>query len=109
MRRLLVNLIERYQAGGGGRRYFAVTCNFEPTCSEYTRQAILDRGTLRGLKLGFKRIRRCNQQGLKKPIADPYVHTGCRDSCRARTPSASDAGAPYSGYATNTAGEQRHV
>ncbi len=72
-RRLIARLIERYQAGGGGRRYFAVECNFEPTCSEYTRQAVIDRGAWRGSLLGLKRIRRCTHQGLKKKIADPYT------------------------------------
>ena len=72
LRHIIDRAIRRYQAGGGGRRYFAVECNFEPTCSEYTRQAVLDQGAWRGLRLGLRRIRRCNQQGLKNRIADPY-------------------------------------
>ena len=72
MRHVIARAIARYQAGGGGRRYFAVECNFEPTCSEYTRQAVLDQGSLRGLRAGLQRIRRCNQQGLKEKIDDPY-------------------------------------
>ena len=72
-RHVIAKAIKRYQAGGGGRHYFAVECNFDPTCSEYTRQAVLDRGTLRGLRAGLKRIRRCNQQGLKEKIPDPYT------------------------------------
>ena len=71
-RRIVARLIERYQAGGGGRRYFAVECNFEPTCSEYTRQAVLDRGVWRGSRLGLARIRRCTHQGLRQKISDPY-------------------------------------
>ena len=69
----VVSLIERYQRNGGGRRYFAVECNFEPTCSEYTRQAILDQGTLRGVRLGWRRIRRCTQADLVHKIDDPYL------------------------------------
>ena len=53
-------------------RYFRIACNFEPSCSEYTRQAVLDQGTIRALKAGFLPLRRCNQPDLVKVIADPY-------------------------------------
>ena len=35
-------------------------CKFEPTCSEYTRQAIEKYGAGKGIILGIKRILRCN-------------------------------------------------
>jgi putative membrane protein insertion efficiency factor len=35
-------------------------CKYEPTCSEYTKQAIEKYGVIRGLFKGFKRILRCN-------------------------------------------------
>ncbi len=34
-------------------------CRFEPTCSEYGRQAVLQHGCLKGLVLLFWRILRC--------------------------------------------------
>lgn len=34
-------------------------CRFEPTCSEYTRQAVEKYGAIRGTWLGVKRILRC--------------------------------------------------
>lgn len=34
-------------------------CRFEPTCSEYTRQAVEKYGAARGAWKGFKRILRC--------------------------------------------------
>ncbi|MFN0140082.1 MAG: membrane protein insertion efficiency factor YidD [Pyrinomonadaceae bacterium] len=34
-------------------------CRFEPTCSEYARQAIEKYGTLKGMWLGLRRILRC--------------------------------------------------
>jgi hypothetical protein len=37
-----------------------VHCKFEPTCSEYTKQAIEKYGVLKGSTLGFLRILRCN-------------------------------------------------
>lgn len=35
-------------------------CRFSPTCSEYTKQAILNFGIFKGAILGAKRIVRCN-------------------------------------------------
>ncbi len=34
-------------------------CRFEPTCSDYTRQAVEKYGAIRGTWLGIKRILRC--------------------------------------------------
>ncbi len=39
------------------------TCRFTPTCSEYTRQAIMKHGILKGTKLSAKRIARCHPWG----------------------------------------------
>ena len=66
-------LINRYQANGGGLRYFGVACNFSQTCSEYTKQAIADQGLLKGSAIGWARIRRCQHKGLTQPLEDPYV------------------------------------
>lgn len=35
-------------------------CVFYPTCSEYTKQAIVKYGALKGVALGIKRILRCH-------------------------------------------------
>lgn len=34
-----------------------------PTCSEYMKQAILKYGTLKGLKIGTKRLLKCHHFG----------------------------------------------
>ena len=70
---LAIKWIERYQRRGGGRQ-FAVKCNFKPTCSEYTKQAIEHYGLYQGLKIGFKRLKRCNQPDLIKKISDPLFN-----------------------------------
>jgi hypothetical protein len=44
-------------------------CRFEPTCSEYTRQAVEKYGAFKGSWLGFKRILRC--QPFSKGGYDP--------------------------------------
>jgi uncharacterized protein len=36
------------------------SCVFLPTCSEYTKEAILKYGTLKGVFLGTRRIFRCH-------------------------------------------------
>ncbi len=59
MRRIFVILIRIYQKTispflGPNR------CRFQPTCSEYSAQAILKYGVLKGIWLGIKRIGKCH-------------------------------------------------
>ena len=42
---------------------FPRSCRFEPTCSEYSKQAILKYGFFYGTFLGLKRILRCHPWG----------------------------------------------
>ena len=39
------------------------SCRFQPTCSEYARQALLKYGIVKGLRLAIWRILRCNPWG----------------------------------------------
>ncbi|MEA5286033.1 membrane protein insertion efficiency factor YidD, partial [Vibrio parahaemolyticus] len=39
-----LKLIHRYQASGGSKQLLNIECNFEPTCSEYTKQCIAKYG-----------------------------------------------------------------
>lgn len=39
------------------------SCRYMPTCSEYSKQAILKYGPLKGLWLGIKRILKCHPWG----------------------------------------------
>ena len=43
--------------------YTPPSCRFQPTCSEYARQAILKHGPFKGLALAVWRILRCNPRG----------------------------------------------
>ncbi|MEX1068295.1 MAG: membrane protein insertion efficiency factor YidD [Patescibacteria group bacterium] len=66
MKKILLKLIRFYQRtfspdhGIIGRVILGETCRFQPTCSEYTYQAIERYGSGRGLVLGFKRVLRCH-------------------------------------------------
>lgn len=71
LQRLAIRLIDWYQNRGGGIRLFAVDCNFEPGCSEYTKQAIRHYGTASGIRMGLARLRRCNNPDLPHKISDP--------------------------------------
>ena len=46
-------------------------CRFEPTCSEYAREAVERYGVVKGLWMGAKRIARC--QPLCRGGHDPVV------------------------------------
>lgn len=43
--------------------YTPPSCRFQPTCSEYARQAILKHGPIRGVAFAVWRILRCNPWG----------------------------------------------
>ena len=47
------------------------TCVFQPTCSEYTKQAIEKYASIKGVFLGLKRIARCHP--WQKNRFDPLV------------------------------------
>lgn len=71
MRTIVLQLIRWYQNRGGSRVIFGVECNFEPSCSEYTRQAIVAFGLLPGLRFGWRRIRRCTDRDCVSKLHDP--------------------------------------
>ncbi|MDA9050691.1 membrane protein insertion efficiency factor YidD [Pseudomonadales bacterium] len=71
MKSFLLFLIRKYRSTGGGRRWFGVDCNFEPTCSEYTYQAIEKYGVLSGSKRGASRIKSCSQRDSFCKCIDP--------------------------------------
>ena len=65
MRTILVRAIDWYQKylsldTGMFSYRKGVTCGFAPSCSEYTKQAILKYGSIKGIFLGVRRILRCH-------------------------------------------------
>ena len=70
MKFISLKLIQLYQAKGGSKKLLNIECNFEPTCSEYTKQCIEKYGAMTGWRLGIARIRRCNQPDLVEKIID---------------------------------------
>lgn len=65
--RLFIGMIRGYQLVLSPLKYFlfgsASSCRFQPTCSEYARQAILKHGALKGSWLALRRISRCHPLG----------------------------------------------
>lgn len=66
---LMMRLIVLYQ-----RHLSRHTCLYEPTCSEYTKQALNNKGVIIGSLLGLWRILRCNplSKGGYDPAPEKY-------------------------------------
>lgn len=52
-------------------RRLRIVCRFEPSCSEYTIQAILNYGVFSGIFRGYRRIRRCTPDNTDTCIDPP--------------------------------------
>ncbi len=75
LKNTVLKAIRYYQTTGGSVKHFATSCNFTPTCSHYTYQAVEHFGVLQGVRLGVKRIRRCNDRDCVAIIDDPVPLT----------------------------------
>ena len=71
MKKIVLFLIEIYQKIS---RLTPPVCRFAPTCSEYTKQAIIKFGLLKCLLLGIKRISKCHplHEGGYDPVPDEF-------------------------------------
>lgn len=67
MKYAVLSLIKLYKAFISP--FLPPACRFEPTCSEYTKQAVEKYGAIKGSWLGLKRILRC--QPFSKGGYDP--------------------------------------
>ena len=61
------------KTGGGGSKLFNTDCNFEPTCSEYAKQAIEAKGILAAFPIIVNRLRRCNEPDKVGRDLDPFL------------------------------------
>lgn len=57
--RYVLRAIAIYRGSGGGRRWFGIDCNFEPSCSAFAEEAIARFGLRRGGAMAWHRVRRC--------------------------------------------------
>lgn len=57
IKKILIKLIQIYRFFS---KYTPSVCRFQPTCSQYTIEAIEKYGAIKGLWLGIKRILRCH-------------------------------------------------
>ena len=57
IKKIFIKLLNLYQFFS---RLTPPVCRFTPTCSEYTKQAIIRYGVLKGGWLGIKRILKCH-------------------------------------------------
>ncbi len=71
LKKILIKLIKIYQFFS---KFTPPVCRFQPTCSNYTIQAIEKFGILKGIYLGFKRILRCHpySKGGYDPVPDEF-------------------------------------
>ncbi len=71
--KLACRLIDYYQSRGGGSILLNTDCNFEPTCSEYAKQAISGVGLLAALPMIISRLKRCNDPDKVQRDYDPFI------------------------------------
>ena len=72
---------------------FGARCRFHPTCSEYTRLAIVQHGVLRGGWLGLRRLGHCHPfhpGGVdlvppRGPVSPPKLTSSIADAPRAES------------------------
>ena len=57
----------------GGAKFFNTDCNFEPTCSEYAKQVLQNKGLIAAAPIIINRLQRCNDPDKVEREADPYV------------------------------------
>ena len=63
-------LIDRYRRSVL-RKNLPVECNFEPSCSAYSRKAFKRHGVWKGMSLTVRRLRRCNKPDAIEKLHDP--------------------------------------
>jgi putative component of membrane protein insertase Oxa1/YidC/SpoIIIJ protein YidD len=68
--RVYVGLVEFYQADISPQLRSYIACRYEPTCSEYSKQAVERFGILEGLALSWRRLNSC-QRTVPMGTADP--------------------------------------
>ena len=61
MKKILISFVRFYQLTFSS--FMGHTCRFQPTCSEYARQAIEIHGPLKGGYLTLKRLLKCHPWG----------------------------------------------
>ena len=61
MKKIMIKFLEFYKKSiSPWLENLGVHCKYEPTCSEYTKQAIEKYGAFKGTFLGIKRVLKCN-------------------------------------------------
>jgi putative membrane protein insertion efficiency factor len=60
MKKLVLTLLKLYKKYLSPANFGIDTCRFEPSCSNYTYEAVEKYGVIRGLGKGFYRFLRCN-------------------------------------------------
>ncbi len=71
MRVIFILLIDLYRLVA--RPLMPRACRFHPSCSDYTREALIQHGVLRGIILGARRMFRCHpfDPGGVDPVPAP--------------------------------------
>ncbi len=61
MKKIIIALIDFYKKHiSSYLEHLGIHCKYEPTCSEYMKQAVEKYGFIKGVLLGIKRILKCN-------------------------------------------------
>ena len=56
MARIVIRWIDWYQKRGGGKDIFGIDCIYDPTCSQYAKEAIIKHGLFIGSLKSIRRV-----------------------------------------------------
>ena len=75
MKKLVLILLKLYKKTLSPANFGLNTCRYDPSCADYTYEAIEKHGVIKGGWKGFRRVLKCNpfSKGGYDPVDTPFI------------------------------------